>query len=65
MLASDKIQVGDLVQYICNAPRDLGVVIKVYEEESFCRGGTVHVLWEDGVAEMSVENLEVVNEREA
>ncbi len=65
MPESHDIQIGDLVQYVCNAPRDIGVVINVYEEESFFRGWTVDVLWEDGVNEMSVENLEVVNAREA
>ena len=55
-----EFQAGDLVRLHCVKPRDVGVIVHVYEQHAdleWC----VDVLWEDGVYTQNATDLEVVN----
>ncbi len=55
------MKVGDLVVFVCKDPRDVGVVMRIYDNHpDFAQ--RIDVLWDDGVYTQDAEDLEVVNE---
>ena len=52
---------GDLVRFVCNDPRDIGVVMHVYDKHPDLEQ-SIDVLWNDGVWTQNAEDLEVIGE---
>ena len=56
------MKVGDLVRFECSVPRDIGVVMHVYDKHPDLEQ-SIDVLWSDGlIEEHDDEDLEVINE---
>jgi hypothetical protein len=52
---------GDLVRFVCNDPRDIGMVMRIYDNHPDLMQ-RIDVLWDDGVNTQDAEDLEVVSE---
>ena len=52
---------GDLVRFVCNDPRDVGMVMRIYDNHPDLMQ-RIDVLWDDGVYTQDAEDLEVINE---
>lgn len=51
---------GDLVRFVCDDPRDIGVVIRVYDKHPDLEQ-SIDVLWNDGVWTQNAEDLELID----
>ena len=57
----EPMKLGDLVKFSCKEPRDIGVVVRIYDKHPDLEQ-SIDVLWNDGVWTQDAEDLEVVNE---
>ena len=56
------MRAGDMVKFLCKTPRDIGIIVHVYEKHVYHGSQRIDVLWEDGVYTQDAEDLEVVDE---
>ena len=56
------MKAGDMVKFLCKAPRDIGIIVHVYEKHMYHGSQRIDVLWEDGVYTQDAEDLVVVDE---
>ena len=54
------MKAGDLVRFVCDNPRDIGVVVHVYLKHPDLEQ-SIDVLWDDGVWTQNAEDLEVIS----
>ena len=52
---------GDLVKFSCKEPRDIGMVVHIYDKHPDLVQ-RIDVLWADGVYTQDAEDLEVFSE---
>jgi len=54
------VKPGDLVRFVCNNPRDIGVVMHVYDKHPDLEQ-SIDVLWNDGIWTHNAEDLELID----
>jgi hypothetical protein len=55
------MKVGDLVRFVCKDPRDIGIVVHIYDKHP-SQYQSVDILWGDGVFTQNTEDVEVIDE---
>jgi len=50
-----------MVMFVCQEPRDIGVVVRIYSTLTGELEGSIDVLWQDGVYTQNAEDLEVIS----